>query len=169
MAIRVSSTPNSTPNSTPMILINQASTPTTPNFCNSSEREKKSETLNTEPDNLIPKDTKEMNKLGVVGVEACPTRIVGVELGVEETLIAMRSPLLRIEPPNDVVSLLELKVQGIIENIRELILSNADWGQYQQYFAPIDENLKKEVFKHLSANELEILKTLQPIDDEKES
>ena len=76
---------------------------------------------------------------------------------------------MRIEPPNDVVSLLELKVQGIIENIRELILSNADWGQYQQYFAPIDENLKKEVFKHLSANELEILKTLQPIDDEKES
>ena len=68
-----------------------------------------------------------------------------------------------MEFPNDVVCQLNPNVQGIIENIREFILFNADWGTFQQYFSPIDESLKKEAFKHLSHDELQILIKLQPI------
>jgi hypothetical protein len=37
---------------------------------------------------------------------------------------------------------------------------------YLPHFAPIDENLKKEAFKHLSHDELQILIALEPINDE---
>jgi putative DNA primase/helicase len=150
------------------ILINQDLRTNRTNFSIFYEENEKNEILVAEENVLTPISDYEFGKLVRLVRKPCPISIfgavIGAVTGAEDWLIATHSPLLRMELPNDVV--LNLHVQGIIENIREFILFNADWGTFQQYFAPIDEKLKNEAFKHLSYDELQILIALQPIDDE---
>jgi len=173
IAIRVSGTP--IPHQSPhqQILVNQDLHTTHTNFVNSREKNEKTEFLTSDSKNsndLILNDDEKIDKLVWVVCDADSTRITGVQTGVQigvpDTLIAMHSDLLRIEPFEDVVSPPEIEVQGVVENIKELIAHNADWGTFQQYLVAIDSNVKMESFKRLTSTEEEILKALQPIDEE---
>jgi|GEM_PF-636537 len=137
--------------------INQDSHTTHINLPNSEETQK-SEFSATASNNLILKDDEFV-------CDNDSTSITEMSMDVLDSPIDI-NPNLLTERSENVERLWKIKVEGVIANIRELIALNADWGKFQQYFAPIDEKLKKEAFQHLLSHELQILITLQPIDEE---
>ena len=152
------------------ILINQDFHPTHPNFANFHGGEQKTVKNQSDsiPNFLFP--SQKVEKLGWVGWNPYYTSIHWGGnwggTGVEDSLIAVDSCLLRIEPSDNVVCPPEIEVQGVLDNIRDFINHDADWGTFQQYFAPIDINVKIEGFKRLTPEEEKILRGLQPIGDE---
>jgi putative DNA primase/helicase len=151
-------------------LINQELRTNRTSFSNSCEEKEKEDVLLSRENTLISTLGEKLEKLVRVDEEPCSTRITGVVTGVvldaDASVIATNSDLLRINSSIDVVPLPEIKVKGVVDNIRELIADIGDWGVFQQYLAPVDENLKMESFKRLSSEERKILKALHPTNDE---
>jgi len=169
-AIRTVCTPICTPICTPVILTEQDLHPMHPNFTNISDENQKDDSLSESPNNLTINGSQKIDKLGCMGCDPYSIKItgvqIGVQIGVQANLIAVHSSLLRMEPLDNVVSPLEIEVQVVLDNIRDFINHDADWGTFQQYFAPIDINVKIESFKRLTPEEEKILRGLQPIGDE---
>jgi hypothetical protein len=105
------------------------------NFSNSREENQKNDVLLPSTSEPFSDPAPKSSEIGVAALHSCPVSITGVQTGIatgdQDTLIATHSTLLRMESPDDVVCQLNPHVQGIIENIREFILFNADLGTFQ--------------------------------------